>query len=89
MGKIITGTHEERTGKKIIRDGKEVLEMTTVVDSVPIPDPPEYESDFPEGTIAGRNPKPAAAPQKGLVCLVTVDGQKFYVKPGTRPKAAA
>jgi hypothetical protein len=73
--RVITGSHEEKTGQKN-REGQPILK--TIVDSVVIPDEPKSLSDFPKEVIAAVG-KPR---EDGAVCVVTVDGKKFYVKPG-------
>lgn len=79
--RVITGSHEEKTGEKN-RDGKSILR--TIVDSVLIPDEPKSVADFPKETIAA-----VGAPREdGTICVVTVDGKKFYVRP-ERGKGAA
>ena len=54
--KVITGTHQETTGEKVIVNGKEADKMQTVVDTVKIPDKPQFVSDFPKATVAAINP---------------------------------
>lgn len=71
--RVITGSHQEKTGEKN-REGNPIYR--TMVDSVLIPDDPKSLSDFPKGTIAANgNPR-----EDGTVCVVTVDGKKFYVR---------
>lgn len=69
---VITGSREVKTGVDALKNPI----MKTVVETVDIPDEPKKLSDFPKRAIAATAPS-AEFPDK--VCVVTVDGKKFYV----------